>query len=722
MGLTALGGGALVLALVGAGVSAGLSWDGQRRGRVAGVVWGRRGLVATFALVTFALVALAWAFVGQDYSLVYVADHASRETTWPYRLAGLWGGMAGSLLLWTWMLAGWALLAARSVRRRLPELAGGTQAVLALEAAVFLGLLVTVSRPFATLAVPAIDGGGLTPILRHPAMLYHPPLLYAGYVGLAVPAALAVAGLARRAASGAASSGEWLAVARRFMLTSLVLLAVGMTAGAHWAYVELGWGGYWAWDPVENGALLPWLAGVAFVHSALVARRPDDPRPAAVASRSDRAADGRDEAAGGVPGREPVATRSDRAADGRDEAAGGLPGRDPVATRSDLAAEGRDEAGVGLPGREPVAARSDPAADASTGRARATHGLAFLAFGLSLLGAFLTRSGVTDSVHAFAEARAVGRVLLASLLLTAVALAGLAFRRRRRAPDSAPVPVSALTQAGAVRVNNALLLATIVAVGFGLLYPVLSGDDLVVTGRYFALVTAPLALGVLAAIGVGPRLGWHPRPWPEVRHRLRPATWGIVALVAAALLLEDRRPLSLAMIGLAGSAAALTLAERRSRRPAARTNAGGLVAHLGVVVLLAGVAGTATGTHRTASLVVGQAIDVRAYTLRLEGVVAVPAPDGGRAAQATITVQRGKHRATTLRPVALVARSGDRVSEAALRSTPAQDIQVALRNVSGGGGAVVVEVFVVPLAQWVWWGALLMAAGIAIAAAPRLTS
>ncbi len=624
MGLTALGGWALVLALVAACGTAAASWTGA-------VDWGRRGLAVVFGLVTVGVAALAWALVGQDYSLVYVADHASRDTTWPYRLAGLWGGMAGSLLLWTWMLAGWALLASTSVRRRLPELAGGTQAVLALEAAVFLGLLVTVSRPFATLAVPAIDGGGLTPILRHPAMLYHPPLLYSGYVGLAVPAAMAVAALVSRAA------GDWLAVARRFMVASLVLLAVGMVAGAHWAYVELGWGGYWAWDPVENGALIPWLAGVAFLHSAMVARR-----------------------------------------------------------------------------------RADSTAASST------HGLAFLAFGLSLLGAFLTRSGTTASVHAFAEARAVGRVLLAALAVTAVALVTLMVRRRAPRPTPAPSPVAPLTQAGAVRANNVLLLAVIVVVGFGLLYPVLTGDDLVVTGRYFAIVTAPLALGVLAAVGVGPRLGWRPRPWHEVRARLRPAGWGLAAALAlATVTLDDHRPLSLAMVGLAGAAAALTVAEWRSRRRAlgangattsgrARAHAGGLLAHFGVAVLLAGVAGTATGAHRTASLVPGQSMALRGYTLRLDEVVPVPAPDGGRAAQATLAVERHGRHVATLRPVALIARSGDRVSEAALRSTPVEDLQVALRTVSGGGGAVVVEVFVVPLAQWVWWGALLVAAGIGL--------
>ncbi len=391
----------------------------------------------------------------------------------------------------------------------------------------------------------------------------------------------------------------------------------------------------------------------------------------------------------------------------------------------------------------------------------------------------------------------MGRVLLALLAVTSVALTGLMLARRRRVEGG---PVGALTRAGAVRANNTLLLGVIVVVGFGQLYPLASGDGLVVTGRYFAIVTAPLALGVLAAIGVGPRLGRRPRPWCELRKRLRPAWWGVAALGAAALGLDDRRPVALAMIGLAASAAALTIAEWRSRRrpggvlpppaaaradataapgeasatrrptaagataangeasvngrpaaagagvradtraaddqpattllavrgartvggaPATRASLGGLVAHLGVAVLLAGVAGTATGTHRSTSLVPGQSVTVRDDTILLEEVVPVAAPDGGRAARATLTVFRDGRRVATLRPVALVAASGDRVSEAALRSTPLEDLQVALRTVSSGGGAVVVEIFVVPLAQWVWWGALLVAAGLGLATRQR---
>ncbi len=355
MGLTALGGGALVLALVAACATAVASCTGA-------VDWGRRGLAVVFGLVTVGVGALAWALVGQDYSLVYVADHASRDTTWPYRLAGLWGGMAGSLLLWTWMLAGWALLASRSVRRRLPDLAGGTQAVLAVEAAVFLGLLVTVSRPFATLAVPAVDGGGLTPILRHPAMLYHPPLLYSRL----------------RRTGGAGGDG-------------------GGGPG-----LEDGGGLAGRRPPVHGGQPGP------------ARRRHDRRRPLGL----------RRAGMGWLLGVGPGGERRPPPLAGRRR----LPPLRPGSVRHAGRTTFRGAAGSAW--RSPIARERAPLVSA-------THGLAFLAFGLSLLGAFLTRSGTTASVHAFAEARAVGRVLLAALAVTAVALVALSVRRR--GPRPAPV-------------------------------------------------------------------------------------------------------------------------------------------------------------------------------------------------------------------------------------------------------------------------------------------
>jgi cytochrome c-type biogenesis protein CcmF len=591
---------ALAAALVGSAAAAALSVRG--RGPAAG-----RALLVCLGGLSVALVALAVALVTVDGSLVYVADHTSRATSWPYRLAGLWGGMAGSLLLWTWMAAAWSVAAAVVVRRRAPALACGATSVLAAYLVVFCGLLVLVSRPFDRLDVPALDGGGLNPVLLHPAMLYHPPLLYAGAVGLLVPFALGMAGPGGRprGTAGVRSGGAWLAPAVRFAGISLVLLSAGLLAGAHWAYVELGWGGYWAWDPVENGGLLPWLAGVAFLHAAVAARR-------------------------------------------------------------------RDGAG-----------------------ATSAAGLAGLAFVLGMLGSFLTRSGASDSVHAFAEARAVGCVLGAGLAVAAVTTVAVLVRRRQP-----PAGRNAVIAA-----NNALLIALAGVIGFGTVYPVIAGwlgaDGVIVTGGYFALVAAPLAIALLALLGVGPQL-------LHGRRHLRPALAGLVAAGVAGAWFAERRPLAVLMVGLASAAAALTVAEWR-RRPRARWP----LAHLGVAVLLAGVAGTTTGTQVTAPLSLDDEVTVRGFTLRLDGVEPVEAPDGGRAARAVLSMRRGDDALATLRPVALISPQGQRVSVAALRSTPVQDVQVALRAVGDGGGAVIVEIAVLPMMQLVWWGGLLLVAGLA---------
>lgn len=599
---------ALLVALAGAGATVVLAV----RGRAVATRWSLR---LTFAGLSVALVLLAVALVTVDSSLAYVADHTSRATPWHYRLAGLWGGMAGSLLLWTWMAAAWVVVAGRAIRRRVPELVGWAHAVFGAYLAVFCALLVAVSRPFDRLAIPALDGGGLTPVLLHPAMLYHPPLLYAGAVGLLVPFALATGAMARSPVAG----GSWLGPAVRSATVSLVLLGAGLLAGAHWAYVELGWGGYWAWDPVENGGLLPWLAGVAFLHAAVAAR------------------------------------------------------------------------GHGGGSAPPASAAA----------------LASLAFALGLLGSFLTRSGASASVHAFAESRAVGWVL--GITLAAASVATLVVLARHRRPARQPLSVSA---GGAVKANNLLLVGLVVVIGFGTVFPVLArgltGERVVVTGRYFALVATPFAVVMLALLGIGPRLGWAATPAPDMLRRLRPAAVGVLASAVAGIWFADRRPLAILVVGLAGAAAALTVAEWR-RRPRARWP----LAHLGVAVLLAGVAGTTTGAHVTTSLAPGQEVVVRGRALRLVDVVPAEAPDGGRAARANLVLSRGGDTVTTLRPVALVSGIGERVSVIALRSTPLSDFQVALRSVGEGGATAVVEVGVQPLMQLVWWGGLLVVAGLA---------
>jgi cytochrome c-type biogenesis protein CcmF len=209
------------------------------------------------AAAALAVAALGWALATGDFTMAYVAAVSDRSTSWPYRLAGVWGGMGGSLLLWSALVAAWGW-------RRRPE--GVERAAGAWLAAAFLLAGAVFATPWHRLAAPAVDGIGATPILRHPAMLYHPPILYLGLTALAVPWAVVVG-------AGFGPAGDWQPRVRRQLLLAVGVLTGGMVAGAHWAYVELGWGGYWAWDPVENTSLLPWLAALGALHALAAGRR-----------------------------------------------------------------------------------------------------------------------------------------------------------------------------------------------------------------------------------------------------------------------------------------------------------------------------------------------------------------------------------------------------------------------------------------------------------------
>jgi len=197
-----------------------------------------------------ATAALTWALATNDYTLEYVAQAARRGAPAGYRVAGLWGAMAGSLLLWTTFVALWGTSALRSTRDQSAAGRAGVTRASSGVTLVFLVPLLTASRPFTVLDRPPLDGTGLNAVLEHPAMLYHPPLLYLGLTALFPLAVLAVAGID----------------VRRRLLISVALLGAGMLAGAHWAYQELGWGGFWAWDPIENAALVPWLVAIAALH------------------------------------------------------------------------------------------------------------------------------------------------------------------------------------------------------------------------------------------------------------------------------------------------------------------------------------------------------------------------------------------------------------------------------------------------------------------------
>jgi cytochrome c-type biogenesis protein CcmF len=580
-----LGAWAVRLAVVGAGLTAVVSLRGGRAGR-----WFAGAVVAPLTLATGCLV---WALVAGDFDLTYVAETTDRTASWPFRLAGLWGGMDGSLLFWTWLLALVGGAGALVVARRMPELQRWACGVSAAMAGAFGLVVVLLADPFRRLAVPAIDGSGLNPILDHTAMLYHPPLLYLGLVSCLVPFAIALGGVA----SGR-TGDDWRSLVRVTAGAAWVLLTVGLVAGAHWAYVELGWGGFWAWDPIENAGLLPWLGLAGLVHAVGDRRTP----PPLVAA------------------------------------------------------------------------------------------LAVVVAGLALLGAVVTRSGAADSVHAFAEAGSIGRALLAVFVVTVVAAAVLVVRARPA--DAGPTP-----RVVAVVV---LSLAAVVVVGLGTVVPVVSGTigggRTAVAGTYFARFSAPLGLACLVLL-VGTVRSW--------RTRL-PVAVSVVALTAIALVAFGvREPFTLLAAPLAAGTTVVLLARRV--RPTAAT-----VAHLGMVVLLAGVAGSVTGTTTSVRLPENGSVTAAGYRFVHEGIVADRTGDAIHVRARLGLIHRGD-RVATLRPVrtAFVDR-GLVVAETSLRSTPLEDVLVAIRRVDTNG-LLFIEVTVRPLVQLVWWGALLMAAGAAAA-------
>ncbi len=227
----------------------------------------RNALLACFGSTLVASLVLALALLRHDFTFSYVAAHTSRDLPWQYTLSAFWGGQEGSLLFWLLILCAYAALAVALNRRLLRDLVAWVVPVIGGVAAFFAFMLVAVSSPFET-QTRALDGAGLTPSLQNPYMVAHPPLLYLGYVGLTIPFAFA---------AGALLSGRtderWIIATRRWTLAAWAFLGIGQLLGSHWAYVEVGWGGYYAWDPVENAALMPWLAATAFLHSVMIQER-----------------------------------------------------------------------------------------------------------------------------------------------------------------------------------------------------------------------------------------------------------------------------------------------------------------------------------------------------------------------------------------------------------------------------------------------------------------
>ncbi|MEW6153099.1 MAG: heme lyase CcmF/NrfE family subunit [Actinomycetota bacterium] len=631
------GAGAVALALASSVLGMVTLAIGLRRNDARLLRGAQRYVWMVLAGAVLATLAMQYALLTHDFSLQYVADNGSRATPLLYQVTTMWSALEGSILLWGLVLAGYLAVMAHRFRDRAadPMVAWATLFGLAV-AVFFFALMAGPANPFQVVAgeVP-LDGPGPNPLLQnHPLVAFHPPMLYLGYVGFTVPFALALAALA----TGRMGEG-WLVEARRWTLFAWGFLTAGIILGAWWSYEVLGWGGYWAWDPVENASLLPWLTATAYLHSVMVQER--------------------------------------------------------------------------------------------RGMLRVWNlSLLVATFSLTILGTFLTRSGVLESVHAFTESP-IGPWILAFFgVVVAVSIGLIGWRGDRlRSPGAIDSPIS---REGAFLANNLGFAAFTFVVLLGTVFPLLAeavnGELLSVGSPYFNRMTAPIGLTLLFLMAVAPVLPWRKASGEVLHHRLVAPAWTATAVVVVCVAAGVRGLGPLAAFGLgtfAGTTAVrqLGLAVRAARRQGTRlgrafigrTN-GGMIVHLGVVVIgIAFAASSSYGESRQFRLAPGQSATLSGYTLTYLGLQTVERANH-TSTQARVQIDGGKVYAPSLNQYPFATQA---IGTPSVRNGLREDVYLTLVAAPDDPASpAVIGVRVQPLVVWLWIGGGIMALGTLLAAWP----
>ncbi|HVL93526.1 MAG TPA: heme lyase CcmF/NrfE family subunit [Acidimicrobiales bacterium] len=592
---------------------------------------GQRYVWVVLAAAVVAAVVMERALITHDFSLEYVVDNHARSTPLIYTVASLWGALEGSILLWALVLAGYLAVMARRFKDRASDPLVAWATVVGLAVAVFFfALMLGPANPFREVVgqIPA-DGTGPNPLLQnHPLMAFHPPMLYLGYVGFTIPFAFAVAALA----TGRLGEG-WLVETRRWTLFAWGFLTAGIILGAWWSYEVLGWGGYWAWDPVENASFLPWLTGTAYLHSVMVQER--------------------------------------------------------------------------------------------RGMLRVWNlSLLVATFSLTILGTFLTRSGVLDSVHAFTESP-IGPAVLGLFAVVVVVGVGLIGWRGDllRSPGTIDSPVS---REGAFLANNVLFGAFAFVVLLGTVFPLLAealnGERVTVGRPYFDRMATPVALCLLFLMAMGPALPWRKATGELLWHRLRWPAWtaAAVLVVCVAAGLRGLAPLLAFGLGTFAAAAAvrqLALSARRQgwRGLVGRAN-GGMVVHLGVVLIaVAFAASSGYGSRAEFRLRPGESATLDGHTVTYVGHRTVVHPNR-RAEIADVRIDGGRIYSPSLN---LFPNGTQAIGTPSVKTGLVDDVYLSVISLPRQADEeVVLAVIVQPLVVWLWIGGALMAVGTAMAAVP----
>ena len=642
--MTSIGYVALALALAISIYTAVASILGVRRQSLKLAESARKGVVAAALLVTLASVILIYLLLTHDFQVQYVYEHVSTYQPTIYTLSAFWAGQEGSLLLWLWLLTIFSVLIARREESWSQELKPYALAVLALCQAFFALLLVLASNPFATLPIRSTEGFGLNPLLQNFWMIIHPPVVFVGYAAYTIPLAFAIAALI----TGKLGE-EWIRGIRRWNLFAWLFLGLGIIMGAWWSYLELGWGGYWGWDPVENSSLIPWLVGTALLHSMMIQER-----------------------------------------------------RGMFKVWSIV--------------------------------------LITLTFVLCIFATFVTRSGIIQSVHAFGLS-VVGYYFLAFLIAILVISFGLTFYRRRELASEVRLKALLSREAGFF-LNNLLLGGLALAVFIGTVFPTISeivrGTQVALGPSFFERVSAPLSLALVILIGVCPLLGWRQT---SSRRFLRSLLYpGIMALALAVVIFVRgiTEPFALVSFTVCAFVASSilweflrgTMARHRStgedyllafRRLITknRRRYGGYLVHLSMVIITMGVVGSSIyQTEYQVTLVEGETVTVKDYTLKHEGFWVENSPAKHRFAT-PLGVYRGDSRIATLVPEKNFHWNVEQwVTEVAIRTSLKEDLYVILAAMAEDGSASF-QILISPLVVWLWIGGGLLLLGTTVAIWPE---
>ncbi|MDH4246791.1 MAG: heme lyase CcmF/NrfE family subunit [Deltaproteobacteria bacterium] len=591
--------------------------------------------IVNFFLVLGASTVLLRSFLANDFSVRFVWENSSTDLPIFYKITAFWGGMDGSLLFWELVLAGFTAIVAYTYQRVNREIIPYVLVTLNIIHVFLLSLLVSWSNPLDVQSPVPLEGRGLNPLLQHPGMAIHPPLLYLGYIGFAIPFAFAMASLVRGRLDNA-----WVISTRRWTLGAWYALAMGLMFGGQWAYEELGWGGYWGWDPVENAAFMPWLTGTAFLHSVILQEK-----------------------------------------------------RNMMKVWNMV--------------------------------------LIIVTFGLSILGTFIVRSGVLNSVHAFAQSE-IGPAFL--IFLSCAMLVGfyLMFLRIRLL-ESRHTADSLLSKESVFLLNNLMLVGIAFTVLLGTAFPLVAeavrGTKLSIQAPFFNTISAPLGVTLLFLIGISSLVAWRQSSWGFLVRTFRiPVLAGLAGLAlglaggvrhlgALVIFIGAAFTTTVIVIDMAKAvrvrssqsgegwleSALATLMRNRQRW-------GGALIHLGVVCVFVGLAGNYFKSEFNRTLEPGKPIHIEDYTLLFKGM-ADEQQGNARLRQAVVELYRGENLVDTLKPArSFYPTQPEPLNEVAIYRTLMEDFYMVVAGENPDGTATV-RILINPLVMVIWMGFPLFTVG-----------